>query len=73
MSTYMIAALLEKIKLQKYEWSQEKQKLLEMGYLVCTLDWSLIPWTTPSYCDEVAKLELTMIKLNINDTVSHNQ
>jgi hypothetical protein len=61
-------ALLEKIKLQNHEWSQEKQALLDIGYVVCALDWSLIPWTAPSHFDDVSKLEQTMTKLNMGHT-----
>jgi hypothetical protein len=65
MYTPTVLALLETIKLQDSTWTNEKQQLLNLGYLVYTVDWSLIPWTPPSYHDDLNKLEKDMAKMNI--------
>ena len=65
MYTPTVLALLEKIKQQDSTWTIEKQELLKLGYLVYTVDWSLIPWTPPSVSDEIHKLELAMAKMCI--------
>jgi hypothetical protein len=59
--------------MQTYEWTKEKQALLEKGYVVYIPDGSLIKWTPNSYHDNLIKIVNSLSKLNINNDNSKSK